>query len=37
MKFSVKKIIVKAIIIAAIICLLMFNDNKDIQYIYANF
>ncbi len=37
MKIRVKKIIVKAIITLAIIYLLMFNDNQDIQYIYANF
>lgn len=37
MKIRVKKLIVKAIITLAIIYLLMFNNNQDIQYIYANF
>ena len=37
MKIRVKKLIVKAIISLAIIYLLMFNNNQDIQYIYANF
>lgn len=31
------KIVAKFIIFIALVYLLMFNDNQDIQYIYANF
>jgi len=37
MKSKAIKIITSLIILAALVYLLMFNDNQDIQYIYANF